>query len=82
MVGLLALVLPLIVGQTLRLVDDVESGDMQRRVLRVESILPEQAAAPCKDWQCCCLEKQRSMRKVMWLRLRAKRILPIQTWSL
>ena len=45
-VGLLALVLPLIVGQTLRLVDDVESGDMQRRVLRVESILPEQAAAP------------------------------------
>ena len=44
--GLLALVLPLIVGQTLRLVDDVESGDMQRRVLRVESILPEQAAAP------------------------------------
>ena len=45
-VGLLALVLPLIVGQTLRLVDDVESGDMQGRVLRVESILPEQAAAP------------------------------------
>ena len=45
-VGLLALVLPLIVGQTLRLVDDVESGDMQRRVLRVESILPEKAAAP------------------------------------
>ncbi|MEC8250378.1 MAG: AI-2E family transporter [Planctomycetota bacterium] len=45
-VGLLALVLPLIVGQTLRLVDDVESGDMQRRVLQVESILPEQAAAP------------------------------------
>ena len=43
-VGLLALVLPLIVGQTLRLVDDVESGDMQRRVLRVESILPERAA--------------------------------------
>ena len=41
--GLLALVLPLIVGQTLRLVDDVESGDMQRRVLRVESILPERA---------------------------------------
>ena len=35
-VGLLALLLPLIVGQTLRLVDDVESGDMQRRVLRVE----------------------------------------------
>ena len=31
-VGLLALVLPLIVGQTLRLVDDVESGDMQGRV--------------------------------------------------
>ena len=46
MVGLLALVLPLIVGQTLRLVDDVESGDMQRRVLRVESILPEKAAPP------------------------------------
>ena len=45
-VGLLALVLPLIVGQTLRLVDDVESGDMQRRVLRVESILPEKAAPP------------------------------------
>ena len=45
-VGLLALVLPLIVGQTLRLVDDVESGDMQRRVLRVESILPERAAPP------------------------------------
>ncbi len=43
-VGLLALVLPLIVGQTLRLVDDVESGAMQQRVLRVESILPEQAA--------------------------------------
>ncbi len=41
--GLLALVLPLIVGQTLRLVDDIESGDMQRRVLRVESILPERA---------------------------------------
>ena len=35
----------MIVGQTLRLVDDVESGDMRRRVLRVESILPEQAAA-------------------------------------
>ena len=32
-VGLLALVLPLIVGQTLRLVDDVESGDMQRRAV-------------------------------------------------
>ena len=45
-VGLLALVLPLIVGQTLRLVEDVESGDMQRRVLRVESILPEKAAPP------------------------------------
>jgi predicted PurR-regulated permease PerM len=45
-VGLLALVLPLIVGQTLRLVDDVESGEMQRRVLRVESILPEKAAPP------------------------------------
>jgi len=45
-VGLLALVLPLIVGQTLRLVDDVESGDMQRRVLQVESILPERAAPP------------------------------------
>jgi len=45
-VGLLALLLPLVVGQTLRLVDDVESGDMQRRVLRGESILPEQAAAP------------------------------------
>ena len=45
-VGLLALVLPLIVGQTLRLVDDVESGDMQRRVLRVEAILPEKAAPP------------------------------------
>lgn len=45
-VGLFALVLPLIVGQTLRLVDDVESGEMQRRVLRVESILPEKAAPP------------------------------------
>ena len=45
-VGLLALVLPLIVGQTLRLVDDVESGAMQSRVLQMESILPGQAAAP------------------------------------
>ena len=78
-VGLLALVLPLIVGQTLRLVDDVESGDMQRRVLRVESILPEQAARLCKDWPCCCLVKQRSTRKAIWLRLRAKSNPQMQT---
>ena len=46
MVGLLALVLPLIVGQTLRLVDDVESGDMQRRVFGWSRSCRNRAAAP------------------------------------
>ena len=79
-VGLLALVLPLIVGQTLRLVDDVESGDMQAPGV-AGGVDPAGTgrARLCKDWPCCCQVKQRSTRKAIWLRLRAKSNPQMQT---